>query len=160
MEWEEKFSDIFLKRQQTRRWPCSHICIYIYISVLCPSSESHTYKLSFFLLNVRNRKQYSCAYELRVGTASGIYFSSWYASGKSTTPLQLPMNLQIHGGLDVGWMTTSGRSGSPTASKWDPLSFRAQQGGLYWGPSSPTIIWPGKAEFLFSLLSLFFQHPT
>ena len=40
------------------------------------------------------------AYKLRVGTASGIYFSSLFASGKSTTLLQLHLDLQILGGLN------------------------------------------------------------
>ena len=35
--------------------------------------------------------------------ASIIIFSSWFASGKSTTPLQLHVDLQIPGGLIAGW---------------------------------------------------------
>ena len=123
------------KMTTCRRWPCSHICeldipakLYMYIilvshqhrifiSFLWPCSESCTYQSSLFFLNVLNRKQYSCvsrlhiiAHELRLGTASGKYFSISFASGKSTTLLQLHMDLQILGGLVAGWNTLWGSS--------------------------------------------------
>ena len=37
------------------------------------------------------------AHGFRVGTASGIIFSSWLASGELTTPLQLHVGLQYFG---------------------------------------------------------------
>ena len=83
----------------------------IYILLLCPCSESRTYKSTLFFLIVRNRKQYSyalclhmLAYEFRIGTAS----SNWWASGKSTTLLQLHLDLQIPGCLVAGWNTLPG----------------------------------------------------
>ena len=43
-----------------------------------------------------------------VGTASGIYFSSLFAFGKSTNLLQLHVDIQILGGLVVSWNTLPG----------------------------------------------------
>ena len=45
------------------------------------------------------------AYEFRVCTDSGLYFSSWFATGKLTTLLQLHVKIQILGGLVAGWNT-------------------------------------------------------
>ena len=45
------------------------------------------------------------AHGFRVGTASGIIFSSLFASGKLTTPLQLHVGLQFPGGLAAGLNT-------------------------------------------------------
>ena len=93
-------------------------CTILYISLICPCSVSRTYKssllscLCFFKL-WPNRKYYSCtsywhmlALGFRVGTASGIFFSSWLASGKLTTPLQLHVGLQYPGGLSACWNTS------------------------------------------------------
>ena len=86
-----------------------------YIATEFINIMSCTYKLSLlsclcFYYLYANRKYYSCAsclhmlaHGFRVETASGIIFSSWFASGKLTNPLQLHMNLQIPGGLDASF---------------------------------------------------------
>ena len=70
------------------------------------------------------------AHGFRVGTASGKYFSSWVASGKSTTPLQLHVDLQIPGSSVAGWNTLPGVTplqwpnwGNSMGRNWGSLSF-------------------------------------
>ena len=86
----------------------------LYISLLCPCSVSRTYKssllsrLCFFIIVCQQEIVFLrivLAHGFRVGTASGFIFSSWLASGKLTTPLQLHVGLQYPGGLAAGWNT-------------------------------------------------------
>ena len=68
----------------------------------------------------------------RVGTASVIIFSSLFASGKLTTPLQLHVGLQFPGGFAAGWNTLprvtpySGQTGeTPSGGSGDHLALKA-----------------------------------
>ena len=78
------------------------------------------------------------AYEFKVGTASGIYFSSWFAPGMLTTPIQLHVGLQYPGGLAAGWNTLP---------RVTPYS--GQTGETPWGGIGDHLAWlpwhPGRA---------------
>ena len=70
------------------------------------------------------------AYKFWVGTTSCIYFSSWFASGKPTTLLQLHLARQLLGDLVAVWNTLPGLTPLQWPNwrnsmwrKWGSLSF-------------------------------------
>ena len=75
------------------------------------------------------------SYEFRVGSPSGIYFSSWFACSKSTTLLQLHVDLQLLGDLVAGWNTLSG----VTPRQWPNWE---NSMGRNWGSLSMIVLEP------------------